>query len=113
MARFCSHGNIASQVVMELRRLGHDVLATLDAAKANSPVPDAEVMASATAEERILLSHNRRHFMQLHRNRNEPHAGMVLCTFDTDFARLAQRIHSTVSAASDMRDRLIRVNRPG
>ena len=113
MARFCSHGNIALQVIVELRRLGHDVVSGLDATKANSPVPDTEVVASAAAAERILLSHNRRHFMQLHRNRTEAHAGIVLCTFDTDFARLAQRIHSTVAAASDMRDRLLRVNRPG
>jgi len=35
------------QVGAELRRLGHDVLTSLDAGKANSAVPDAEVLAFA------------------------------------------------------------------
>lgn len=113
MARFYSNENIALQVVMELRRLGHDVLTSLDAAKANSAGPDAEVLAFATGEGRILLSHNRRHFLQLHRYRTERHAGIVVCTFDAEFAGLAQRVHATVETASDMSDRLIRVNRKG
>ena len=39
MARFYSNENIALQVVMELRRLGHDVLTSKDAGNANSAVP--------------------------------------------------------------------------
>lgn len=38
MARFYSNENIASQVVMELRRLGHDVLTSLEAGNANASV---------------------------------------------------------------------------
>jgi hypothetical protein len=46
VARFYANENIALQVVVELRRLGHDVLTSLDTGKANSAVPDAEVLAS-------------------------------------------------------------------
>jgi hypothetical protein len=58
---------------------------------------------------RILLSHNRRHFLQLHRHRMENHAGIVLCTVDSDFGGQAQRIHAAVANVSDMRNQLIRV----
>ena len=96
----------------ELRRSGHDVLTSLDAGKANVSIPDPEVLAFAASENRILLTHNRRHFLQLHRRRTTAHMGMVLCTFDADFAALAQRIHEAVVVAGDMRDGAIRVNRP-
>ena len=68
MARFYKNENIPAQVVTELRRLGHDVL------------------AFAAAERRILLTHNRHHFLRLHQNRTADHAGIVLCTFAPIFA---------------------------
>lgn len=76
---------------MELRRLGHDVLTSIDAGNANASVPDSEVLAFAARESRILLSHNRRHFLRLHQSRTEAHAGIVVCTVDSDFCQLAQR----------------------
>lgn len=109
MARFYSNENIALQVVTELRRLGHDVLTSHEAGKANAAVPDFEVLAFATAESRILLSHNRRHFLKLHQRRTESHAGIVLCTFDPDFARQALRIHDGISALTQLADQLVRV----
>ena len=112
MARFYSNENMALQVVTELRRLGHDVLTSLDAGKANAAEPDAEVLAVAVAESRIVLSHNRRHFLNLHRPRTTDHWGIVLCTFDPDFSGQAQRIHAAVAGVSEMRNQLIRVNRP-
>ena len=53
MARFYANENIALQVATELRRLGHDVLTSLEAGKANTAVPDSEVLAFAGAEGRI------------------------------------------------------------
>lgn len=111
MARFYSNENIALQVVVELRRLGHDVLTSSEAGKANSSAPDNEVLAFAVAEDRILLSNNRRHFLRLHRDRLESHSGIVICTFDRDFAGQAERIVSAIAATPDMTDQLIRVNR--
>jgi hypothetical protein len=112
VARFYSNENIATQVVSELRRLGHDVLTSQDAGKANASVADSEVLAFAAANGRILLSHNRRHFLHLHRHRTEHHAGIVVCTVDPDFCGLAQRIHAAVASASEITNQLIRVNRP-
>lgn len=112
MARFYSNENIGLPVVAELRRLGHDVLTSLDAGKANAAIPDPEVLDFASSENRILLSHNRRHFLQIHHTRRNAHPGIVLCTFDPDFLALAQRIHAAVTAAGDFRDDVIRVNRP-
>jgi hypothetical protein len=83
----------------------------LDAGEANSAVPDAEALASAAADGRILLTHNRRHF--LHQHRIADHAGIILCTFDPDFAD--RRSVSTPPFATDpeMTNKLVRVNRPG
>jgi predicted nuclease of predicted toxin-antitoxin system len=65
VARFYSNENIALQVVMELLWLGHDALASLDAGNANASVPDPEVLTFASSRQRILLTHNRRHFLRL------------------------------------------------
>jgi hypothetical protein len=111
VARFYSNENIALPVVIELRQLGHNVLTSLDAGKANFALPDAEVLAFAAAEGRILLSYNRRHFVRLHRDRTASHAGIVVCTFDPDFAALAHRIHISIASVPEMTDQLIRVNR--
>ena len=113
MARFYSNENIALQVVTELRRFGHDVLTSFDSGMANAAVPDSEVLALAVAEGRILLSNNRRHSLSLHRHRTADHAGIVLCTFDPDFSGQALRIDEAVASVPDMRNQLIRVNRPG
>jgi Domain of unknown function (DUF5615) len=112
VARFYSNENIARQVVLELRRLGHDVLTSLEAGNANAAVPDSEVLSFASSQQRILLTHNRRHFMQLHLRRTESHSGIVLCTFDADFAGQASRIDAAVTALPDCADQLIRINRP-
>jgi hypothetical protein len=113
VARFYSNENIALPVVIELRRLGHDVLTSLDAGNANRGVPDSEVLRFAITERRILLSHNRLHFLKLHQQRTEAHAGIVVCTFDPDFEAQAQRIHAAVASVASVTDELIRVNRVG
>jgi predicted nuclease of predicted toxin-antitoxin system len=66
MARFYTNENVPVQVVVELRRMGHDVVTSLDVGKRNSAMPDAEVLALAVADGRILLTNNRRHFLLLH-----------------------------------------------
>jgi hypothetical protein len=105
VARFYSNENIALQVVMELRRLGHDVLTSLEAGNANASVPDPDVLAFASSWQRILLTHNRRYFLQLHMSRSESHCGIVLCTFDPDFPGQARRIDAAVAACRIARTR--------
>jgi hypothetical protein len=78
MARFYTNENVPVQVVAELRRFGHDVMTSMEAGKANSAVPDKEVLAFAASGKRILVTLNRRHFLRLHQQRTEDHAGIVL-----------------------------------
>ena len=77
MARYYSNENIPLQVVAELRTLGEDVVTSLEAGNANASVPDDEVLAFAAGQNRILLSHNRRHFLRLHSQRTVDHSGIV------------------------------------
>jgi hypothetical protein len=116
MARFYANENIARQVarqvVEELRRLGHDVLTTAEAGKANASVQDEEVLRFASAAERFLLTHNRLHFRRLHAHPSGDHAGIVLCSVDSDFPRLARAIHDCITNTDQIRNCLLRVNRP-
>lgn len=104
--------NLPVQVVDALRKLQHDVLTTSEAGNAGKAVPDADVLAFAIQQHRILVTLNRKHFIALHRQ-NAQHAGIVVCTFDLDYGGLAQRIHDAIAAEPEMEGKLIRVNRPG
>ncbi|NJM07560.1 DUF5615 family PIN-like protein [Candidatus Gracilibacteria bacterium] len=111
MAQLYANENFPLPVVMELRRLGHDVLTTYESGRAGSAIPDDEVLAFSIAEERVLLTINRKHFIRLHRHRPD-HPGIIVCTFDLDFAALAQHIHDALAEQSDMNGQRIRINRP-
>ena len=111
MAAFYSNENFPLPAVEALRGLGHDVLTIQETGRAGTALPDEEVLAFAAAEQRILLTLNRKHFIRLH-ERGVPHTGIVACAFDRDFIALAQRIHETVAAKSDWGGVLLRVNRP-
>src|ERR1700694_5779552 len=99
MARFYSNENFPLPAVEELRRLEHDVVTSLDAGNANRSVPDNEVLALAASQQRILLTLNRKHFIRIHNQSSLHHWGIVVCTFDPDFAGQARRIHQLVMAA--------------
>jgi hypothetical protein len=111
MARFYANENFPRQVVEALRSLEHDVLTVLESGKAGISWPDPEVLAFATAENRILLTMNRRHFRALHQHQPN-HAGIVLCTVDLDYPGQAGRIHQAVLVTGECRGRLLAVNRP-
>jgi hypothetical protein len=66
MARLYANENFPLPVVMELRRLGHDVLTVRDSGKANRAVPDSEILEFARVEKRAVLTLNREHFVALH-----------------------------------------------
>lgn len=113
MARFYSNENFPLPVVLELRRLGHDVLTTAESGHAGQRMTDPEVLAFAISTARAVLTYNRRHFIALHQQR-PVHAGIVVCTVDADCAALARRIHdAVVGYPHGMADQLIRVTRPG
>jgi hypothetical protein len=111
VARLYANENFPLPVVIELRQLGHDVLTTRDAGKAERAIPDEEVLAFAHEQGRMLLTLNRKHFIALHRKKPE-HSGIIVCTFDTDFPAQALRIHSTIGSVDPAAGQLLRVNRP-
>jgi Domain of unknown function (DUF5615) len=95
MARLYANEVFPLPTVEALRHLGRDVLATAEGGRAGQAIPDADVLVFAGAEQGIVVTLNRRHFIRLHHTR-PAHAGIVVCTFDPDFAALAQRIHRGV-----------------
>jgi hypothetical protein len=111
MARLYANENFPLPVVVELRRLGHDVLTIGETGKAGQSLPDEAVLEFATGEQRAVVTLNRRHFIRLHAGR-PAHAGVVACTFDPDFAGQAARIDQAVRASEPLAGRLLRINRP-
>jgi len=111
MARFYSNENFPLPAVLELRRLGHDVLTSQDAGNAYRAVSDEAVLSYAHQRERAVLTLNRRHFIRLHQE-HPRHHGIVVCSVDPDFSTLAERIHTAVSSHTTLGDQLIRVQRP-
>jgi predicted nuclease of predicted toxin-antitoxin system len=73
-------------------------------------IPDEEVLAFAHADSRAVLTHNRKHFRNLH-NAGLPHSGMVLCTEDTDLGSLAARVDQALLQVIHLTARVIRVTR--
>ncbi len=110
MKRLYADENFPAPTVEELRRLGHDVLTSHEAGISGRAVPDEELLAYAIADGRALLTLNRRHFVRLHGARSD-HAGIVVCSVDSDFISLAARIHAAIESTEVLRGSLVRVNR--
>lgn len=111
MAFLYANENFPYQVVQALRALGHDVLTTLEAGKANQSTPDEEVLAFSTQNRRALLSINKRDFIRLH-IKNPDHAGIIVCSQDADVGGQAERIHEAINSQSSLAGQLIRIHRP-
>jgi predicted nuclease of predicted toxin-antitoxin system len=112
MARLYTNENFRRRIVEILREFGHDVLTFFEAENANLSIPDDKVLGFATENERIILTFNRKDFIQLH-NQNPTHSGIIVCTENKDNIALAQRIHNEiVLLKGDSDNQLIRVNRP-
>jgi hypothetical protein len=56
MANLYSNENFPRRVAEELRLLGHDVLSSFEAGRANQQVPDEQVLAFATEQRRAVLT---------------------------------------------------------
>lgn len=111
MARLYSNENFPRPVVLALRALGHDVLTIQETGRAGEALEDAAVLAFACVEKRAVLTHNRLHFLRLHRLQ-PAHCGIVVCTFDPVFARQAERIHAAIGGRDSLDGELLRVNCP-
>ena len=110
MSRLFADENFPLPVVDGLRAAGHDVVTIQETGEAGVSLADDVVLARATADGRAVLTLNRKHFIRLHRERPE-HAGVVVCTFDPDFARQAARIDAALRGMTSMLGQMLRVNR--
>ena len=93
-----------------LRRMGHDVVTIADAGKAGQALTDEAVLQFASADRRVVVTLNRRHFVRLHQE--EPNqTGIIVCSLDLDFDGQAGRIDQALATQESMAGRLIPVQR--
>jgi predicted nuclease of predicted toxin-antitoxin system len=94
-----------------LRNLGHDVLTVQEAGNANLGIPDDRVLAFAVANNRAIVTLNRKDFMRLHMVNSE-HFGIIVCTNDRDRTQLANQIDRAIAELEFLQGKLIRIIRP-
>jgi hypothetical protein len=94
--------------VLELRRLGHDVITVQQDGLAGTPDPG--VLARAHSLGRVVLTYNRRDFERLDRQ-GADHSGIVSATHGGDAQALAARIDAALAGRSPGRW-CVRVNKP-
>jgi hypothetical protein len=111
MARLYGDEDFSYPVIEELRRFGHDVLTAQEAGQANLSVPDSDLLSFAIAQDRAVLTFNRRHFINLHRMVST-HRGILVCTRDPDSVGLAGRIDRAIVGCPSLENQLLRINRP-
>jgi hypothetical protein len=111
MAKLYANENFPLPAVEQLRAAGHDVETVAETGRAEQSWPDEDVLKHACDNERALLTINRKHFLRLHRDKPD-HQGIIVCTYDPDFARQASRIHDAITIETKLAGKLIRVNRP-
>ncbi len=110
IARLYANENFPLPVVVALRELGHDVLTTRDAGKANDAIPDDEVLRFAVASGRAVITHNRQDFIRLH-SQSPDHEGILVCTDNPDFPALSAKIHARLQSMESLKGQLVRINR--
>jgi len=112
MAAIYANENFPRRVVEALRALGHDVLTSQEAGRANQMVPDEEVLSFAVEHDRSVLTLNRRDFFRLHRDTGGQHKGIIACTRDdADPSGFAERIDSVIGSVESLEGELLRVVR--
>ncbi len=113
MAAIYANENFPRRVVEALRTLGHDVLTSQEAGRANQMVPDEEVLSFAVEQGRAVLTLNRLDFFRLHRDTGGRHAGIIACTRDdADPKGFAGRIDAAIRSVDSLQGQLLRVVRP-
>ncbi len=110
MARLYADEQFPLPVVKCLRILGHNILTAQEAGKGNQEIPDEAVLAFAIKNNRAILTLNRRHFVRLHRSQ-PAHTGIIVCSEDLNWERLATRIHEAISVEETLSGKLIGIHR--
>src|SRR5262245_8930743 len=108
MAALYADEDFDIDVVKELRQLGNDVVTVQE--RKRKGASDQQVLTDAIAEDRAVLTFNRRHFIRLH-SRTSQHKGLVVCSRDPDSAALAARIQMSLNILTSLENQLVRVNR--
>ena len=109
MALFLADEDFDHRIATRLRALGHDILTLAVLGLAGRRLPDEQVLATATVEKRAILTHNRLHFVRLHR-RMPQHAGIVISSHARDPVLQAERIETVLRTLPDLTSRLVRIN---
>jgi predicted nuclease of predicted toxin-antitoxin system len=113
MAAIYANENFPRRVVEALRTLGHDVLTSQEAGRANQMVPDEEVLRFAIEQGRAVLTLTRVDFFRLHRSTGGRHAGIIACTRDdASPSGFADRIDTAIRSVEFLEGQLLRVVRP-
>jgi len=110
MSLLYANENFPLPAVLELRRLGHDVLTTQDTGMAGRAMSDEDVLDFAWRGGRAIVTLNRKHFIRLH-NQGSSHAGIIVCSYHPDFLLLSKKIHEVIQINTVLSAKLIRINR--
>lgn len=111
MARLLADEDFPRPVSLHLRSLGHDVQLAVETGLANRRTEDPILLEYARDHQRILLTHNRKHFRRLHPTMS--HSGVVICSRFDDFISLAEAIDGCLTEVMDCSDRMISVTKGG
>jgi predicted nuclease of predicted toxin-antitoxin system len=94
-----------------LRAIGYDVLTVQAAGNANQGIPDEEVLAFATSQNRSVITFNRFDFIRLHKTQPE-HAGIIVCTDNPNRSQLVSIVDAAILANEPLVGKLIWIVRP-
>lgn len=112
MANLFGDENFDVQAMDRLKVLGHDTLTIREVGMASQRIPDEEVLAFATKQNRAVVTFDRRDYYRLHQT-NPNHAGIIACTYDADSHALASRIDQEIrSENEDLKGKFLRIYRP-
>jgi hypothetical protein len=100
MPSLYSNENLLIDLVERIREFEYDVLTSYQAGQANQAIPDDEVLAYATANQRSVITFNRDDFVALHRS-GINHAGIIVCKDDRDYLQQAQALHAFLATQTD------------
>jgi hypothetical protein len=108
MARLLADEAFPRPVMIELQRLGHDIIGLEETGRLSRWSLDDEVLRVVISSKRALLTLDRG-FVSLLGERAQ-HPGMIVCAFDLDFIGLAQRIDRTLSTIKQLDGQIIRIS---
>jgi predicted nuclease of predicted toxin-antitoxin system len=113
--RFYANENLSADLVKALRNLSYDVVTSYEAGNANQRISDDQVLQTATAKNRAVITFNRDDFLALHRS-GVDHSGIIVCKDDSNIQGIGQALHDYLATQETLQNRLLRVlqkNQPG